>query len=96
MAAACLALLAGCGEMLTVTEAERGACDSKVAELTGRRAVGESSAISIHNRNGVKSIRLIYPQTSDFPAVQCDLTAGEVISIVKFETLFPVPEGTKA
>jgi len=87
--AACSLMLSACGDILSVSEAERQACDKKVADLTGRKAVGEEVFPTVHNHNGTKSIRLIYKSTTNFPGVQCDMVAGKVTQILSFQQIYP-------
>ncbi|EFL88077.1 lipoprotein [Ahrensia sp. R2A130] len=84
-------LLTGCGDAVTVTAEERSACDEKVKELFGRAGVGEQVGYHVRTTNGTKTARLIYQQTTDFPGAQCDLLEGKVVSVVKFEQIFPTP-----
>ena len=82
--------LVGCGDAITLTQAERATCDKKVNELLGRKAVGEDVAYHVRTTNGTKSARVIYSETSNFPGVQCDLVEGKIMNITKFERIFSV------
>ena len=84
-------LLVGCGDAITLTEAERAACDQKISELLGRKAVGEDVSYHVRTTNGTKTARIVYQPTSDFPGAQCDLLEGKIVSITKFEQIFPAP-----